>query len=191
MASAHPECVLWTLAVIFLLYVVCDVLSVREQIASYDPALAGVARATAAQIWNVYSGAFAGRSQVSPGPAITLAWTFYFVLLAIAGNGRAYAHIRTTCVFALIGLLGYWVDMASLTRSGTAAMACPCVPSSSWPSWRRQPSISGSCPTCEPGPGSCGRTRRPAVICGGRPSPRSLCARPRLHTLHPETGAPR
>jgi hypothetical protein len=119
MASAHPECVLWTLAVIFVLYVVCDVLSMREQIAGYDPALAGVARATAAQIGNIYAGAFAGRPQVSPGPAITLAWTFYFVLLAIAGNGRAYAHIRATCVFALIGLLGYWVDTASLTRSGT------------------------------------------------------------------------
>ena len=41
MASAHPECMLWTLAVVFVLYVVWDVLTMREQIASYDPALEG------------------------------------------------------------------------------------------------------------------------------------------------------
>ena len=52
MASAHPECLLWTLAVIFVLYVVWDVLAMRERILSYDPSLAGVPRATAAQIWN-------------------------------------------------------------------------------------------------------------------------------------------
>jgi hypothetical protein len=121
MASAHPECVLWTLAVIFLLYVVWDVLTVREQIASYDPALEGVARATTGQIWNVYAGGFAGRAQVSPGPAITLAWTGYFVLLAVVANERAYAHIRTTCVFALIGLVGFWIDAAPRDEQRAAA----------------------------------------------------------------------
>ena len=60
MASAHPECMLWTLAVIFALYVAWDVLTMREQIARYDPALAGVPRATAAQIRNVYAGGFTG-----------------------------------------------------------------------------------------------------------------------------------
>jgi hypothetical protein len=118
MASAHPECVLWTLAVIFILYVAWDVLTMREQIASYDPALAGTPHATAAQIWNAYAGAFAGRAQVAPGPAITLAWTGYFVLLAIIANGRAYAHIRTTCVFALIGLVGCWIDAAHRQDDG-------------------------------------------------------------------------
>ena len=41
MASAHPECLLWTLAVIFILYVVWDVLTMRERISSYDRSLAG------------------------------------------------------------------------------------------------------------------------------------------------------
>jgi len=45
MASAHPECMLWTLAVIFALYVAWDVLTMREQIARYDPAVAGESRA--------------------------------------------------------------------------------------------------------------------------------------------------
>jgi hypothetical protein len=112
MASAHPECLLWTLAVIFVLYVVWDVLAMRERISSYDPSLAGVPRATAAQIWNVYAGGFAGGAQIPPGPAITLAWTGYFVLLAIIANGRAYAHLRITCVFALIGLVSFWIDAA-------------------------------------------------------------------------------
>jgi hypothetical protein len=125
MASAHPECVLWTLAVIFVFYVVCDLLSMREQIASYDPALAGAPRAGATQIWNVYAGGFAGRPQVSPEPAITLAWTGYFVLLAVIANGRAYAHIRTTCVLALIGLVGFWIDAAPREEHRAAARSMP------------------------------------------------------------------
>jgi hypothetical protein len=111
MASAHPECVLWTLAVIFVLYVVCDVLTVREQIAS-AAVLDGMPRAGAAQIWSVYADGFTGRAQVSPGPVITRAWAGYFVLLAVIANGRAYAHLRTTCIFALIGLVGFWIDAA-------------------------------------------------------------------------------
>ena len=110
MASAHPECMLWTLAVVFVLYVVWDVLTMREQIASYDPALEGAPAATAGQIWNVYAGGFADSAQVSRGPAITLVWAGYFILLAAVVDGRAYAHIRTTCVFALIGLVGFWMD---------------------------------------------------------------------------------
>jgi hypothetical protein len=77
-----------------------------------------VPRATAAQIWNVYAGGFAGGAQIAPGPAITLAWTGYFVLLAIIANGRAYAHIRTTCVFALIGLVSFWIDAAPRQDNG-------------------------------------------------------------------------
>ena len=61
MASAHPECMLWTLAVIFALYVAWDVLTMREQIARYDPALAGESRATAAQIRSIYAGGFTRR----------------------------------------------------------------------------------------------------------------------------------
>jgi hypothetical protein len=45
-------------------------------------------------------------------------WTGYFVLLAIIANGRAYAHIRTTCVFALIGLVGFWIDAAPRQDDG-------------------------------------------------------------------------
>jgi hypothetical protein len=118
MSSAHPECLLWTLTVIFALYVLWDVLTMRERISSYDPSLAGVPRATAAQIRNVYAGGFAGAAHLSPGPAITLAWTGYFVLLAIIANGRAYAHIRTTCVFALIGLVSFWIDAAPRQDDG-------------------------------------------------------------------------
>jgi hypothetical protein len=120
MASAHPECVLWTLAVIFVLYVVCDVLTVREQNASADATPVGMPRPPAAQIWTVYAGGFTGRAQVSPGPAITLAWAGYFILLAVIANGRAYAHLRTTCIFALIGLVGFWIDAAPGERRADA-----------------------------------------------------------------------
>lgn len=116
MSSAHPECLLWTLTVIFALYVLWDVLAIGEQIASYDPALADVPHAR--QIWNVYAGGFAGRAPIPPGPAITLAWAGYFVLLALIANGRAYAHLRTTCVFALIGLTGFWIDATPRQEPG-------------------------------------------------------------------------
>src|SRR5262249_38267081 len=107
MASVHPGCVLWTLAIIFFLHVVFDVLTIREDVASYDHALAGVNEPSAAQIWDVYAGGFAGKAQIQPGPVITLAWTIYFVLLAVIANGRADAHVRTACFFALVGLVGY------------------------------------------------------------------------------------
>jgi hypothetical protein len=121
MASAHPECMLWTLAVIFGLYVAWDVLTMREQISSYDPALAGGSRATPGQIRSIYAGGLTGAAHVAPGPAITLAWSGYFVLLAIIGNGHAYAHIRTTCAFALIGLVGFWIDTAVRHDGGAGA----------------------------------------------------------------------
>jgi hypothetical protein len=112
MASVHPGCVLWTLAIIFFLHVVWDVLTIREDVASYDHALAGVTEPSAAEIWNVYAGGFASKPQIQPGPVITLAWTIYFLLLAIIANGRADAHVRTACFFALVGLVGYWLDEA-------------------------------------------------------------------------------
>jgi hypothetical protein len=112
MASVHPGCVLWTLAIIFFLHVVWDVLTIREDVASYDHARAGVAEPSARQIWNVYAGGFASKPQIQPGPVITLAWTIYFVLLAIVANGRADAHVRTACFFALVGLVGYRLDEA-------------------------------------------------------------------------------
>jgi hypothetical protein len=112
MASAHPECMLWTLAVIFALYVAWDILTMREQIGRYDPALAGGSLATPAQVRSVYARGFSGAAHVAPGPAITLAWCGYFVLLAIIGNGHAFAHIRTTCALALVGLVGFWIDTA-------------------------------------------------------------------------------
>jgi dolichyl-phosphate-mannose--protein O-mannosyl transferase len=90
----------------------------REQISSYDPALAGASRATPAQIRSIYLGGFTGAAHVAPGPAITLAWSGYFVLLAIIGNRRAYAHIRTTCALALIGLVGFWIDTATRHEDG-------------------------------------------------------------------------
>src|SRR4051794_10094029 len=121
MASAHPECMLWTLAVIFALYVAWDVLTMREQIARYDPALAGASRATPAPIRSSYAGGFTGPAQVAPGPAITLAWSAYSHLLAIIGNGRAYAPSRPTCVLALIGLVGFWIDPAVRHDGGAGA----------------------------------------------------------------------
>ena len=67
---------------------------------------------SASQFWYVYAGGFAGKAQIQPGPVITLAWTIYFVLLAVIANERADAHVRTACFFALVGLVGYRLDEA-------------------------------------------------------------------------------
>jgi hypothetical protein len=118
MASAHPGCVLWTLSIIFFLHVVWDVLTIREDVASYDHTRGGVTHASALRIWNVYVGGFAGKSQIQPTPVITLVWTIYFLLLAIVADGRADAHIRTACLFALVGLVGYRLDEARQHSTG-------------------------------------------------------------------------
>ena len=60
--------------------------------------------------------------RTAPGPAITLAWSGYFILLALIGNGRAYAHIRTTCALALIGLVGFWIDTTARHDDGAHPM---------------------------------------------------------------------
>src|SRR5262245_32736451 len=55
--------------------------------------------------------ASSARRKSSRDPS-SLPWTIYFVLLAIIANGRADAHVRTACFFALIGLVGYRLDEA-------------------------------------------------------------------------------
>lgn len=122
MASMHPGCMIWTLAVIFVLYVVWDVLTIREHIARYDHTLAGVTRASPAQISSVYTGGLASKADIEPGPFATLVWAGYFVLLALIVDGRADAHIRTSCVFALIGVVGYRLDQASRQDSSANTM---------------------------------------------------------------------
>ena len=107
MASLHPGCLIWTLAVIFVLYVVADVLTIREHIASYHQTPAAAGAPAARRIWNVYLGGLANDPRIEPGPAVNLVWAIYFVLLALIANGRADAHIRTACSFALIGVVGH------------------------------------------------------------------------------------
>jgi hypothetical protein len=115
--ALHPGCMLWTLAVIFLVYILRDVLTIREHAEGYDRALAGAARASPTQIWHVYAGGFARRSEVEPRPVVTLIWATYFLLLAFIASPHADAHVRTSCVFALIGVVGYWLDEAGQQRS--------------------------------------------------------------------------
>src|SRR5262249_27246931 len=112
MASVHPGCVLWTLAIIFFLHVVWDVLTIREDVASYDHALAGVAEPSARHICNVCAGRSAENPQFRPGLVTTPAWPFFSVLLAMVPNGRADAQVRTVFFSALVGPVGSRRDEA-------------------------------------------------------------------------------
>ena len=122
MASMHPGCLIWTLAVIFALYVVRDVLTIGGHIASYDHAAAGATGASAIDVGTVYAGGFTNKAGIEPGPAVTLVWAAYFLLLALIADGRADAHIRTSCLFALIGVVGYRLDEAFREQGGADTM---------------------------------------------------------------------
>ena len=132
MASAHPECVLWTLAVIFILYVVWDVLTMREQIASYDRPLPG--RRTPPLGRSGTSMPAPSRAEPksrpdprsrSPGPAISCCWQ----------SSRTDAPMPTSARPACSRSSDSWASGSTLPPAGrTAAPATPCGggSSSSW-----------------------------------------------------------
>jgi hypothetical protein len=77
-----------------------------------DAVLAGATPAAAGASAGATASAGTDALAGEPAPVITAAWAIYFLLLAMIAEGRANAHIRTTCVFALIGLIGYRLDGA-------------------------------------------------------------------------------
>ena len=133
MASAHPECMLWTLAVIFVLYVAWDVLTMREQISHYDPALAGGPRASPAQIRSIYAGGFTGAAHVAPAPRSR--WRGA-AILSCSRSSETGTPMPTSAPPAYLRSSGWWASGSTPPSAMTMAPApIPCVraSSSSWP----------------------------------------------------------
>lgn len=115
MTSANETFWLLILAVIFVLYVSWDFLTVREH---YDKYIVGESvdrRATISQTIAVYFGGLFGPLRYSRGPVITLIWCAYVVgLAAIVLNHGSY-NVYLAGTFAIVGLTLYRADK---TRSG-------------------------------------------------------------------------
>ena len=132
-SSKQPGFWLPTLAVVFVLYVIWDFLTVREHMGSYNassvPADADdTYRATTCGVLSVYVDGFLGRPNVGRGPIITLSWALYFVVLAIMNLMTAEWQVFVTCLFAIPGLILYRWDKAAKPTGASVA---------GFPMWRR------------------------------------------------------
>jgi hypothetical protein len=131
MASAHPECMLWTLAVIFVLYVAWDVLTMREQISHYDPALAGgpAPRRSGASM------RAGSRARHTSHPAPRSRWRGA-AILSCSRSSETGTPMPTSAPPAYLRSSGWWASGSTPPSAMTMAPApIPCVraSSSSWP----------------------------------------------------------
>lgn len=109
-ASRHLAILLWTLVVIFSLYVIWDILTVRSFPKQYDKSLNNATRASFREVVDVYFNGALGKPGVSRGPVITVTWAIYFAALAILIYKMASSNAYVTCLFAFVGLVGYRLD---------------------------------------------------------------------------------
>ena len=117
-SSKQPDFWLPILAVIFVLYVIWDFLTVREHMRSYNALSIPVGadetyKAPTCDVLRVYVGGFLGRPNVGRGPIITLSWALYFVVLAKMNLMTAEWQVLVTCIFAIMGLIFYRKDKAA------------------------------------------------------------------------------
>ena len=118
-SSNHPNFWLPILATIFLLYVVWDLLTIREHMAQYNASLVpkgaeATYRASAGQVLRVYVDGFLDRSAVYRGPIISLSWAIYFVGLTGINLMEAKWQVFVTSAFAIAGLALYRRDKSQL-----------------------------------------------------------------------------
>ncbi len=132
-SSKQPGFWLPILAVVFVLYVIWDFLTVREHMGSYDASLVPAGaddmyRARASDVLRVYVGGFLSRPDTGRGPIITLSWAVYFVILARMNLATAEWQVFVTCAFAIAGLILYrWDKVANPSGASVAG----------FPVWRR------------------------------------------------------
>jgi hypothetical protein len=118
---------LWlpTLAVIFILYVLWDMLTVREHMKSYDTTLSPAGdvenyRAGFIDVLRVYGRGFLDRPDTNRGPVITLSWAIFFLVLATLNYlSTARYQVFVTCAFAAVGLFLYRRDKVVQMRAAT------------------------------------------------------------------------
>lgn len=110
MTSMHGMFWLPILSVIFLLYVLWDVLTIREHYDKYYLVPGTPKKAHIEDIVGVYWGGVAGGPQISRGPIITIIWCAYFVGLTLIARHYPDYNVYAACVLAITGLLLYRSD---------------------------------------------------------------------------------
>ncbi|HEX4861583.1 MAG TPA: hypothetical protein VFV07_10130 [Rhizomicrobium sp.] len=119
LTSAHIHIWLWTIAVIFLIYFIWDILSVREFPECYLPKgrVEKVRTATAGETFEVYWAGFLGKQDYYRGPVITFSWLVYFVLLAAMCHppGGSCNLLMSCIAFVVFGLWQYRGDKNHVT----------------------------------------------------------------------------
>lgn len=115
LTSKHDHIWLRTLALIFILYFLWDVFTVKEYPRNYD-LRDNIADKDVKSAFGIYFGGVLNRAAVNRGPVITLVWAIYFVFLAIIFDGSN--KVFAACSFALLGLFLYRKDKRFESRYG-------------------------------------------------------------------------
>ncbi len=100
------------LVIIFGLYFIWDMLTIREHLSKYDQTLVKSVKeyASPATIFAVYWRGILDRETTNRGPIITLSWMIFFIVLA-AINTRSFKYqVFVLAVLAISGLLFYRND---------------------------------------------------------------------------------
>jgi hypothetical protein len=123
------------LAIIFGLYVIWDMFTVREHMRSYDLSLLPAGsddgyRARVSDVARVYIRGFLNKRSTNRGPIITLSWAVFFAVLAALNLMTARYQVFVTCSFAVAGLILYRRDKSAArgTESVTGhSMMCRAI----------------------------------------------------------------
>ncbi len=110
--SKHPSIWMFNLTAIFTLYVIWDVLTVREHISQFD---AGITRNDSAsvkisEVLRVYARGAIDDNAIDRGPINTFVWAMYFGTLAVLFLLFRKDHMFVTGVFVLAGLVAYRIE---------------------------------------------------------------------------------
>jgi hypothetical protein len=108
------------LALVFVLYFIWDVLTVREYFSQYDASLvppgSDTYRVKFSDVVRVYVRGLLNKPATKRGPIITLSWAIFFAALAVLNYlATARYQVFVACGFAIAGLILYRLDKNAKT----------------------------------------------------------------------------
>jgi hypothetical protein len=121
LVSASPRLWLPVIAAIFILYVLWDLLTIRDYIDKYDLSIAPEVptKAGMGQILQVYGRGFLDRPQIERGPVTSLSWAIFFLVFAWLNNAStAPGQVFVAAVVVVLGLFFYRDDKSRVLADG-------------------------------------------------------------------------
>lgn len=119
---------MYMLCLIFLLYIVWDLLTVRRHYNTYvsrNIEARYIKIASSKQIAGVYVGGLRTRGDVRCGPVITFFWAMYFYTMTfLSVYAGAYTNYKS-CIFAIVGLYLYRRDKRGAWPGGSNGFGMP------------------------------------------------------------------